>query len=270
MSDREAQIQELAKKKVVYRLPGMDAATVRRDETYRTTDAGALLMDLYFPEEMKSGERLPAVVIVMGYPDPTGFYRKMGWAVSWAQLIAASGMAAVIYGNRDPAADVHAVLQHIRQNAASLGIDENRIGLAAGSANVAVALSALMRDSRLKCAVLLCGYTLDLDGSTAVAETAKAYGFANACEGKSVDDLPTDVPLFLVRAGREQFAGLNDALDRFVARALSRNLPVTLVNHHTGPHAFDLDDDSETSREIVKQILTFLQFHLLKTAAHAV
>ena len=122
----------------------MDAVTVRRDETYRTSGDDALLMDLYYPAETKSGARLPVVVIVMGYPDPKSFYRKMGWAVSWAQLIAASGMPAVIYGNQESTADVHFVLQHIRQNPASLGIDENRIGLMASSGSVAVALSALM------------------------------------------------------------------------------------------------------------------------------
>jgi hypothetical protein len=71
------------------------------------------------------------------------------------------------------------------------------------------------------------------------------------------------MPLFLVRAGRERFEGLNDALDRFLARALARNLPVTLVNHATGSHAFDLDDDGATSREVVKQALAFLRFHLI-------
>lgn len=262
MSEGDAQIQEPARKKVVYQIPGMDAATVRRDEPYRTTCDGKLLMDLYYPAETKSGGRMPVVVIVIGYPDPEGLYRKMGWAISWAQLVAASGMAAVIYGNQAPAADVHFVLKYIRENAASLGIDENRIGVAACSGNVAVALSALMQDASLKCAALLYGYTLDLHGATGVADAAKLCGFANACAGKSIEDLPTDVPLFVVRAGREEFAGLNDALDLFLAKALARNLPVTLVNHATGPHAFDLDDDSETSRRVVKQILAFMQFHL--------
>ncbi|MGH9716314.1 MAG: alpha/beta hydrolase [Candidatus Acidiferrales bacterium] len=267
MSDRDARIEELARKKVVYRIPGMDAATIRQDEPYRTTSNGALLMDIYYPAERQTGERLPVVVIVMGYPDPQGFCRKLGWAVSWAQLIAASGMAAVIFGNQEPTADVHFALQHIRQNAASLGIDEKRIGVAACSGNVAVALSALMQDAGLKCAALLYGYTLDLYAATGVADMARLYGFDNACAGKSVDDLPSDVPLFLVRAGRDQFTGLNDALDLFLATALARNLPVTLVNHANGPHAFDLDDDSETSREIVKQILAFMQFHLQVTTS---
>jgi len=38
---------------------------------------------------------------------------------------------------------------------------------------------------------------------------------------------------------------------------------VTLVNHPNGPHAFDLMDDSETSREVVRRVLGFLKFHLV-------
>jgi len=56
--------------------------------------------------------------------------------------------------------------------------------------------------------------------------------------------------------------GPNDALDRFVGAALAVNRPVTLMNHATGPHAFDLFDDTRTSRDIVKRVLAFLQFHL--------
>ena len=260
--DREARFRELALKKVVYQLPDMQHASVRRDETYRMTDDGALLMDIYSPRDRSGGERVPAVVIALGFPDPKGFFRQMGWAVSWAQLIAASGRAAVLYGTRDPADDIHAVLRHIRQNAATLGIQENRIGILAVSANVVVALSALMQDHSLSCAALLFGYTLDLDGSTVVADAAKEYGFVNACAGKSVDALPANVPLYIVRAGREHFPGLNDAMDRFVAKALVRNLPMTLVNHHTGPHSFYLDDDSEASRDIIRGTLAFLQRNL--------
>ena len=62
-----------------------------------------------------------------------------------------------------------------------------------------------------------------------------------------------------MRAGQDQFAHLNDSIDRFVAGALARNLPITLVNHATGPHAFDLMQDSETSREIIRQVLDFLR-----------
>jgi hypothetical protein len=263
------QQDHISRKTVVYRIPGMDAVTVRRDEPYGVSEAGALTMDLYYPPDSQT-PRVPAVVIVAGFPD-LGFqkivgckFKEMGATVSWGQLIAASGMVAVTYTNRDPAPDLHALLRYVRENAASFGIDENRIGLWASSGNVPLALSLLMRNARtaFKCGVLCYGYMLDLEGSTGVADAAKKFGFANPCAGKSVEDLRHDVPLFLARAGNDQMPHLNETLDRFVVKALERDLPVTLVNHAAAPHSFDLLHDTETSREIVRQILAFLRFHL--------
>jgi acetyl esterase/lipase len=227
-------------------------------------------MDIYYPPDTKRGSRIPAVVFVAGFPD-AGFeakvgckFKEMGASRSWAQLTAASGVAAITYTNRDPAADLHALLRYTGQHAARLGIDRRRIGLWASSGNVPLALSVLMREERenLKCAVLCYGYTLDLAGSTAVAEAAATWGFVNPSAGKSIADLPTDVPLFIARAGRDQMPRLNETLDRFLAHALTCNLPVTFTNHHAAPHAFDLLHDTETSREIIRHILSFMRFHL--------
>lgn len=268
---QENQQEHISKKMVVYQMPGIEAVTVRRDVEYRATDAGALTMDLYYPPNAKSEARIPAVIIVAGYPD-LGIqkifgckFKEMGSSISWGQLAAASGLVAITYTNREPMADLHALLQHVQQNAASLGIDENRIGVWASSGNVPLALSVLMQEDheRMKCAVLCYGCTLDLDGSTRMAEAAKMWGFVNPCEGKSVADLPQDLPLFIVRAGRDEIPHLNETLDRFLAKALICNLPITFVNHHTAPHAFDLLHDSEASREIIRQILAFMRFHLL-------
>jgi hypothetical protein len=60
---------------------------------------------------------------------------------------------------------------------------------------------------------------------------------------------------------------LNEALDRFVDDALARNLPITVVNHAAAPHAFDLFHDSDLSREIIRQWLAFLRFHLSDSEA---
>ena len=268
---QETQQVDISKKVVVYQMPGIDAVTVRRNVEYRTTDAGVLTMDIYSPPDSKSGARIPAVVVVAGYPDP-GFqrvvgckFKEMGWSISCGELAAASGLVAITYTNREPEADLQALLQYIRQNAASLGIDEKRIGVWASSGNVPLALSVLMQEvpEHLKCAVLCYGYMLDLDGFTGVADAARMYGFVNPCAGKSVDNLPKDVPLFIVRAGRDQMPHLNETIDGFLSKALSSNLPVTFVNHREAPHAFDLFHDSETSREIIRQILAFLRFHLL-------
>ena len=268
---QDPQADAVAKKRVVYTMPGTDAVTVRRDEPYLGADGGALPMDLYYPPDSTSGAPTPAVIFVTGYPDAGARQRlgrplkEMGSYVSWAELAAASGLAAVTYTNSDPATDVHAVLRHLRQNAASLGIDENRLGIWACSGNAPNALSVVMQDAHeyLKCAVLCYALTLDLDGSTGIADAASHWGFANPCGGKSVDDLPRDVPLFIARAGQDQMPGLNSALDRFLAKAVACNLPVTFVNHSEAPHAFDLFHDSDTSREIIRGLLGFMRFHLL-------
>jgi hypothetical protein len=267
---QDTQRNDISKRVVVYRIPGMDAVAARRDVEYRATDTGILTMDIYYPPGPRGETRIPAVVFVAGYPD-AGFqrmlgcrFKEMGSSVSWGQLTAVSGMAAITYTSQEPATDLHALLEHIRHNAAELGIDENRIGLWACSGNVPNALFALMREGGdyLKCAVLCYGIMLDLKGSAIVAEAARTWGFVNPAAGKSVDDLPKGTPLFIVRAGRDEFPRLNETIDQFLVEGLSRNLPITFVNHAAAPHAFDLTLDSETSREIIRQMLAFMRFHL--------
>jgi hypothetical protein len=61
--------------------------------------------------------------------------------------------------------------------------------------------------------------------------------------------------MLVVRAGREDIPTLNDALDRFVAKALAANAPITVTNHPTGGHGFDSFDikgDVEHSKQIVR------------------
>jgi hypothetical protein len=260
-TDREAMLREIAKKNVVYELPAMDVVRVRRDLTCRSKSGTGLLMDVYYPYVSPS-QHLPTVLLPMAYPDPTARVRAYGPCTSWARLMAASGMAAVVYGAEAPEDDVHAVLRQLRSDADALGLDIDKFGLFATSGNVTVALSVLMRDRLVRCAALLYGYTMDMDGSTAVADMSRQAGFVDACAGKSSDDLPDGVPMLFIRAGRDHAPGLNEALDKVVARALARNLPLSLINHATGAHGFDLDENTAISRGIVQHVLAFLQLHL--------
>src|SRR5213593_3693561 len=130
-------------KKVVYEIPGMESAVVRRDEPYGTTDAGTITMDRYYPASAAPSVPLPAVIVVLGYPprdpNPLGCaYKDMEWSASWGRLMAASGIVAIFYTNRTPEADLRALLGHIRRNAEGLGIDSHRVGLLATSGNAPV------------------------------------------------------------------------------------------------------------------------------------
>jgi dienelactone hydrolase len=273
MSDITPQ-DHISKKLVVYQIPGMDDVIIRRDVEYRVTDAGPLTMDLYYPPtsagaDTKSGARIPGVVFVSGYSD-RGMQaivgcklKEMGSYISWGKLTAASGMVAITYSALEPTADLHALLDYLRRNAEELGIDDNRIGVWACSGNVPNALSLLMEagNRSLKFAVLFYGLMLDLDGGANVAAASKMFGFANPAAGKTVEDLPQHLPLFIARAGADT-PQLNETLDRFVAKALARDLPITFVNHPAAPHAFDIFTDSALTREIIRQALAFMRFHL--------
>lgn len=262
---------EIAMKKVVYEIAGADAVTLRRDVPYRDTAAGPLGMDLYYPPHATSGVRLPAVIFAIGFPGP-GTVARLGCAakemesfVGWARLVAMSGAIAITYAtSNEPASDLVALVRRLRADAASLGIDDRRVGVWACSGHAPTALSMLMRDApvRAACAVLYYPYTLDLDAANGVADAARSFGFAIPCSGRAADDLALSVPTFIARAGLDQMPSLNPALDRFIGAALAQNLPVTVVNHSTGPHAFDLMDDSDASRQIIRQTLAFLRHHL--------
>jgi hypothetical protein len=259
----------ISKRPVVYSMPGMERVVVRKELVYRTTDGGPLTMDVYYPPDAAIGSRRPAVVFVAGYND-VGYekmlgcrFKDMAMSICWGQLAAASDMIGIAYTNREPATDLGALLDYVQQEGASFGVDEDRIGLFACSGNVPLALWALMqRHHRLRCGALLYGYTIDLDGATGVAQAAATFRFSNPGAGGSIDDLPDDIPLFLVRAGQEQFPHLNESIDRFVAKALMLNRPMTVVNHPSGVHSFDLLQDNERSRGIIRQILSFLTSQL--------
>src|SRR5688572_2734410 len=160
-------------------------------------------MDIdFYPPSGVDRTDLSAVVIVSGFPDD-GFrkrtgtsFREMQSTISWAQRFAASGMVGVTYSSNDPASAIHDVLRELRGR---------RIGIWASSGNVPVALSALMHDAPepVACAVLCYGYMLD------VAEAAATFRFANPTAGRSIADVRPNVPLFVARAGQDQFTGLN-------------------------------------------------------------
>jgi dienelactone hydrolase len=252
---------DVTRKRVVLRLPGTDAVAVRRD-------VGPLLVDLYRPPAAPAGARLPGLVFVSGYPDP-GMVAVLGRKLKdsdaygdWGRLAAVSGLVGITYSPAEPAADARALLAYLREH--ELGIDAARIGLWACSGNAPTALSLLLGEHgpSLRCAALLYGYALDLDGATGVADAAKTFGFANPCAGATPAQLPPNVPLLIVRAGADALPGLNASLDRTVAHALAANRPLELLNLPDAPHGFDVAVDSEEARDAIRRVLAFAVRHI--------
>jgi hypothetical protein len=144
-----------------------------------------------------------------------------------AQLIAASGLAAITHANRQPAPDLAALIDHLG--------DRSGVAIWATSGHAPVAMSKL---DRVACAVL----------SNPVTQ--------------GVNAIPAPAPVFVIRSGKDETPGLNAALDGFIAQALAANQPVTVVNYPEGPHAFELYHDNEATRLIIRQALEFLRAQL--------
>lgn len=214
---------EVATRRVLYEIPGMRDVPVQ-DDVFTGADGQPLPMRIY-------GSHGPAVVLLEGYPD-AGLAKHLGctfmemeWTISMAELIAASGMTAVTHSNRDPLPDASALLSHLSSGG-------RKVGIWSTSGHGPVALQAAPAATA---AVLINPVT-------------KGY-----CP---------DVPLFVVRAGKDENPGLNAALDELVAKALADNRPMTLVNHPGAPHAFDLYVDSAETRRVLQQGIDFLKAHL--------
>lgn len=257
---------------VVYRIPGMSAVAVKSDLKY--TDAGGehLLMDVYAPPRLGKNERRPAVLFIHGSVPPGSRAKDMGVFKSWARLAAASGMIGVTFTHRlghpkpqlrDADADVAAALAYVRANADSLGVNKDRICLAAYSGGGPM-LSAAMRDrpEYVRCIVAFYAF-LDIRQSEMhkayeTPEALKSFSPAAHLEGGAA----TMAPLFVARGGLDRVPGLNDSIDRFVADAVSKNAPLTLYNHPRGVHAFDILNHDERAREIIRAALAFMKIHL--------
>ncbi|MBI4810424.1 MAG: tetratricopeptide repeat protein [Ignavibacteriales bacterium] len=260
--------QDLTKLSVVYKIPGMEKIQVQRGITYKSTDSAKLTMDVYYPPDMKTNEKLPVVILVLGYSNNV-FKTKlkdMEPYISWAELIAASGMVTITYETTQPASDVEDLITYVRQNASSLKIDENNIGIWSCSANVLTALSILSNERReyIKCAALYYGLMLTPDQKfrDSIKALTKQVNFS--VEGiDRIKYLHKDLPLFIVRAGKDMEV-FNKIIDYFVPMAVAESVPLTFVNHAEGRHGFDLYDDNDKSRNIIKETLSFLKFYLLE------
>jgi hypothetical protein len=243
-------MHEMALKRVVLELAGMDAVPVRSVDY-----AAGRTMEVH-----GGGGGAPALLFVNGFPDPA-FAARMGCALKdmrcyrdWARLVAVSGMAAVTYQNHEPA-DAELALAYLREEGAALGIDPDRIGVIAFSGNGPTAAGLV--DARIRCALFVYAFLYD------AAAVAQAIGFADGVAGRTPEDFPPSVPVLVVRCGRDEVPGINATIDAFIAAGLARNLPLTAVNLPNAPHAFDLHVDTPVSHDAIRQILAFARQHLV-------
>lgn len=263
---------------LVYRVPGMDAVTVRQGISYRGATEGEPRMDVYAPTSLAEGERRPAVLFVHGGPiSPVLPLAPVEWGIfrGYGALAAASGWVGITFNHRyfgfdhleQAAGDLAAAIAYVREHADALGVDADRLCLWAFSGGGPL-LSDALREQPAYLRCLVAYYTVmdlrPLAGAEGVPDTVSAeilrrFSPLATVEAASAGQITT--PLLLARAGQDH-PSLNAGLDAFVGAALKANMPLAALNHPAGYHSFDARNDDARTREILEVTLGFLRAHL--------
>jgi len=270
------EVREQARKvmmPIVYQVPGMDKVKVVSNLKYTKTDDPNILMDVYLPPDVRPDEKRPAVIFLHGGAKTAYTPKDWGIYTSWGRLVAASGFVGVTFthaleypGSLEKGArDVRAAIDYVRANADKYHFDKDRIALIAYSAGGP--MLSLAMDGDMPFVRCLIGFYAFMDvqqsdyRKTEPPGTLKAFSPITYLQ-RDPSKIP---PLFIARAGRDQVPMMNDSIDRFVKEALARNIALTLANHPQGVHSFDNQNDDDRSREIIRDALAFMQFHLSAT-----
>ncbi|HJT58536.1 MAG TPA: alpha/beta hydrolase [Ktedonobacteraceae bacterium] len=273
-------------KPVVYAIPGMEEVIVQKDIVYKTVDGDELKLDVYYPADYDGETRLPAVIFVHGDGPPEFLKDAKEWAayISWGQLAAATGLIGVTFNHRstemltklyEAASDVDALIEFVRDDSKMLGIDANRLGIWVCSAGGPMGLRSALRDNleHVRCIV---SYYAISDLKVYYEEPEEETEFPgpplpvfsqevlDEFSGAALVNRSTAnvAPMLIVRAGLDD-ATLNASIARLVTVAVAKNVNIDFMNHATGHHAFDMLDDDERSREIIRATLEFLRGNLL-------
>jgi dienelactone hydrolase len=249
---------------LILQIPGMHKAQVRRNVVFQRAER--LRLDVYRPRGARG--RLPAVLL----GGPPGFDKDSGQKIGWAQLIAASGMAAVAFETRDddrlqsprnPSRDVRSAIAYVRSHARKLGIDANRLctlGFSFGTAPWH--LWATMRDPKpwRRCNVVYYGpldfQSPELPLDRSLVEEFSALTYLRRAPAR----IP---PMLVVKAARDVHTGINESIDRFQAAARDLHADVRMVSF-PGGHGFDVGRSTRRGRAVVKETLRFLRARLAR------
>lgn len=271
-----ARAQNMVYKPLVYAVPGMEAAEVRRDITYKTTDGTDLKMDIAVPPALAADAHVPVIFFIHGgfIPKTVTFLPK-DWGVfqSYGRLAAASGIVGVTFNHRywgwaredmeRSFGDVMDAIRHVRSHAGEYHADADRVALWAfsgGGPHLCLPLREKL--GFVRCLVSFYG-VMDL------APAAKSRSLDPKKEGSAGFSPITYLgqkgvtfpPIFIGRAGLDA-PWINETADRFAARAQALDATIEVMNHPKGRHGFDILNDDARSREIIARALEFIKAHI--------
>jgi dienelactone hydrolase len=260
---------ELPQRRIVYQIPEMKDVVCHNGEIYYSANSMDLEADIYMPPGLSRGSKLPVVILTNNYPDVAweklSFPVHKDWQmiISWAELIAASGMVAVTYQTKYSPSDADSLISYLSRNAAKFNIDINKIAVFGASANALAAQSLMQNDKyNIRCVVFYYGPLLTPDQKYFEEFNSRSNSMGwYFSDLKQVDEIPSDIQILIVRAGKDN-SFIHKTTDHFLNEAIKANAKITFINYPEGQHDFDILDDTEDSRIIIRQTVDFLTTHL--------
>jgi hypothetical protein len=241
ISGKEQRVEAKGDSWIVYTTPEMDKVKISR-VSYKTMEWAEateerLYMDVYYPPDFNFQKKLPAVILFSDHRTMV----DRGSNVSWAQLIAASGMVAIAYqGTIEYEQDFVDLAHCVKKRASFLGVDSRKIGILASMAGIVKFAETISKRSediplRIRCAVCLTGR---------VPEPSK---------------FNPDFPILLLNAGQGHYL---ETVERFAAEAGDFGIDIEILDYPEGIHKFDVRQDTPRSKEIIEQTIAFYQNEL--------
>lgn len=259
---------------IAYYIDGMERAQVKQNLVYKTLPNGEnLRMDVYLPEDAAEGQKYPAVILIHGRSRNPVNIKSRGQYITWGQLLAKSGMVAVAFNyrlstyERTPTSyeDIQDLIQYVRDHADSLQIDKDRMAFMTFSASGIAGLYMPLYERPPFIKAMVSYYNwLDLEDLRATNDPAAFEKLNQYAPVTHLEREPEKIaPMLIAKAGKDSDQ-INKTIDNFVNKAREVKANVELLVHPDGEHGFDFENHDDTSREIIKRTVEFLQEHLLE------
>ncbi len=237
-----------------YHVPGMEQVVVRRQSLSTGPE-----FDLYASTESAPA---PGVILIHGGPIPPNLLttpKNWGLFQSYGRLLGASGLSAIMFDHgfygpehvTQAIEDIQTLVQNVREHANALNLDADRLCLWAFSGG-GIFLSPFLREAPAAIRCVIAYY------AALHAQTPEFSPLTQLAE--NTGNLPA---LLIARAGLDMPA-LNEAMDQFIQQALKKNTTIDVLNHAAGQHGFDVRDDNERTRDILRRTVEFIRLQVAK------
>jgi tetratricopeptide (TPR) repeat protein len=226
---------------VVLQHPETKNVNVKKNITYLSDGKGTLRFDLYLPPGIKSTEKRPAIIFLNGIGERPNDMAVKDWGIyaSWPKLMAAEGYIGISMesdGTRIQES-LAGLFNYLKTSGSQHQVDAERLGVYAASANVGQSAAYLMSNNAYR----------------GIKAAALYYG--NTPQGPYRKDLPV---LFIISEGDvrgNNYAGV-------WTEVMKNNAPWTVSMGTNLIHAFDAFNDSDESRRMIKQTISFWKNYL--------